>query len=118
MRNRGVAVVIKRGKVLLVRHRGRNRLSLPGGGVKRGEPTVSAAARELYQEVGFHSILVECWKDCDFEGSRDYHKVCLIKTTGKAYVKSPDKIEEIAWWDMKKPMPLNPHVKHILNNLL
>jgi ADP-ribose pyrophosphatase YjhB (NUDIX family) len=118
MRNRGVAVVIRRSKVLLVRHRGRNRFSLPGGGVKRGEPIVSAAARELYQEVGLHSTLVERRQECDFKGSRDYHKVCLVKTTGRAYIKSPGEIDEIAWWDMKKPIPINPHVKYILNKLL
>jgi ADP-ribose pyrophosphatase YjhB (NUDIX family) len=47
LRKRDVAVVIKYGKVLLVRDRGKHRFSLPGGGTEKGEHTVSAAAREL-----------------------------------------------------------------------
>jgi len=47
MRQRGVAVVIRHGEVLLVRDKGKHRFSLPGGAIKKGEPTVSAAAREL-----------------------------------------------------------------------
>jgi hypothetical protein len=37
LRERGVAVVIRHGKVLLVRDRGKHRFSLPGGGIKKGE---------------------------------------------------------------------------------
>jgi 8-oxo-dGTP pyrophosphatase MutT (NUDIX family) len=41
------------GRVLMVRHSYRNRLSWPGGGIKTGEQAVDAAIRELDEELGF-----------------------------------------------------------------
>ncbi len=38
MRKRSTAVVIRDGKVLLVRDKGRHHFSLPGGGIKKEEP--------------------------------------------------------------------------------
>ncbi len=40
------------GELLVVRQSYRRGLSLPGGGVKRGEPPVRAARRELGEELG------------------------------------------------------------------
>ncbi|MCA9313535.1 NUDIX hydrolase [Candidatus Nomurabacteria bacterium] len=46
-------VVLCNKKILLVRsHFGRQSWCLPGGGVERGENPMSAAVRELYEEVG------------------------------------------------------------------
>lgn len=39
------------GRILMVRHSYRNRLSWPGGGVKSGEQPVDAAVRELQEEL-------------------------------------------------------------------
>jgi 8-oxo-dGTP pyrophosphatase MutT (NUDIX family) len=41
------------GRILMIRHSYRNRLSWPGGGVKKGEDPVEAALRELREELGF-----------------------------------------------------------------
>ncbi len=41
------------GKILMIRHSYRNRLSWPGGGVRRGEDPADAAIRELHEELGF-----------------------------------------------------------------
>lgn len=46
-RLRATVVAIRNDSVLLVMDRGRNRYSLPGGEVNRGEPSIAAAAREL-----------------------------------------------------------------------
>lgn len=40
------------GKILMIRHSYRNRLSFPGGGVGRGEDPADAAVRELREELG------------------------------------------------------------------
>ena len=78
LRGRGVAVVLRCGKVLLVRDKGKSRYSLPGGGIKKGEPTVSAAARELFEELGLRAVNIRRLRECDFKGSFSYHKVCLV----------------------------------------
>ena len=49
-RNRATALVIKDGKLLVVRERGARHWSLPGGGMKKGEEPVEAACRELVEE--------------------------------------------------------------------
>jgi 8-oxo-dGTP pyrophosphatase MutT (NUDIX family) len=59
LRQRGTAVATRDEKVLLARDRRMRCFSLPGGGIKKGEPTASAAARELYEELGLNAIKVK-----------------------------------------------------------
>ena len=116
MRPRGTAVVIRYGRVLLVRDRGKHRFSLPGGGIKPGEPSVSAAARELREELGLTATKVERRSDVDFKGRPSMHKVCLVQAAGKPHLKGHE-LDKFIWWDMKKPIPIYPHVKVILRKM-
>lgn len=116
MRNRATAVVIKDGKVLLVRDKGHHHFSLPGGAIKKGEPTVSAAARELYEELGLRAIKVVRLRKCDFKGAVSKHKVCLIQASGKPHLRGHE-LDKFTWWDMKKPLPLFAYVRAILSML-
>jgi 8-oxo-dGTP pyrophosphatase MutT (NUDIX family) len=43
------------GRILMIRHSYRGRLSWPGGGVKQGEDPAEAAIRELREEMGFET---------------------------------------------------------------
>jgi 8-oxo-dGTP pyrophosphatase MutT (NUDIX family) len=113
MRQRGTVLVIRHGKVLLVRDKGRHKYSLPGGGIHEGEPTVSAAARELYEELGLHVTSVKRLRECDFKGSLSEHKVCLIEANGEPYLKGHE-LGKFIWWDMKQPIPVYSHVTVIL----
>ena len=116
MRKRGTAVVIRDGKVLLVRDRGRHRFSLPGGAIKKGEPTVSAAARELYEELGLHAVKVTRLRECDFRGAVSEHKVCLIQASGEPRLRGHE-LDKFIWWDMKESVPVYAHVKNILRTI-
>lgn len=50
---RARVLVIAEGAVLLVRHwHGSGNLSMPGGGLRRGESPARGAARELHEEMG------------------------------------------------------------------
>lgn len=116
MRQRGVAVVIRHGKVLLVRDKGKHRFSLPGGAIKKGEPTVSAAARELYEELGLKAVKATRRRDCDFKGAVSKHRVCLIQADGNPRLRGHE-LDKFIWWDMKKHIPVYAHVTHILRKL-
>ncbi len=53
LRTQGAQVVVwNKGRVLLVRNSYRATYAFPGGYVHRGESTVAAASRELYEETG------------------------------------------------------------------
>jgi len=102
MRTRGTAVVIKDGKVLMVRDKGKHRYSLPGGGINKNEPTVSAAAREVYEELGLHVSMVKRLPDCDYKGSLSEHKVCLVEVSGEPHLRGYE-LDSFIWWDMSSP---------------
>jgi 8-oxo-dGTP pyrophosphatase MutT (NUDIX family) len=112
-RRRGTAVVIRKEKVLLVRDKGKGRFSLPGGGINKGEPTVSAAARELYEELGLRAQKVIRLHHCDFKSSMTEHRVCLIEASGEPRLRGHE-LNEFIWWDMKTPVPIFGHVTAIL----
>lgn len=116
LRSRGTAVVIRGGKVLLVRDRGKHYFSLPGGGIKVNEPATSAAGRELFEELGLSPTQITRMHYCDFKGSASHHKVCLIEARGEPRLKGHE-LDKFVWWDMKKDIPVFSHVKVILGNM-
>jgi len=116
LRQRGTAVVIRDGKVLLVRDRGKHQFSLPGGGIRENEPAASAAGRELYEELGLSPIKITRLRDCDFRGSASHHKVCLVEARGEPHLRG-NELDKFIWWDMKQPIPLFAHVTQILHRM-
>ena len=115
LRKRATAVVIKNGKVLLVRDKGKQKFSLPGGGIHKDEPTLSAAIRELYEETGLRATKAIRLRDCDYKGSKNEHRVCLIEANGEVRLKH--EIDRFVWWNMKQTLPVYPHVRYILSKV-
>ena len=102
------------GKVLLVRDRGRRRYSLPGGGIHRGEPSISAAARELYEEVGLSADKIE--RVTTYQSRTRQHTVFLItQFHGRLRLKS--EIDGMLWWDGKAEVPMFRHVSEIVRQV-
>jgi len=115
LRRRGVAVVLRQGKVLLVKDRGKSKYSLPGGGVHDKERSYQAAARELYEETGLRA------KKLTYIGSSNgavsEHKAFLTEAEGHVHLKQHGELISYLWWDMKSDVPVYAHVKAILARL-
>jgi len=116
LRSRGTAVVIRHGKVLLVRDKGKHRFSLPGGGIRENEPAASATGRELYEELGLSPIKITRLRECDFKGTASHHKVCLIEARGEPQLRGHE-LDKFIWWDMKQSIPVFTHVTQILHRM-
>ena len=68
---RGTAVVIRDGRLLLVRERGKSAFSLPGGKARKGEPSLAAATRELAEELGMFPKSATRLFKCDYQVERE-----------------------------------------------
>ncbi len=112
LRKRGDAVVIRHGKVLLVKDKGVNHWSLPGGGVHKGERSYQAAARELYEETGLRATKTT-WLG-SFKSPVTEHKAYLIKVQGHVHLKKGGGCESYMWWDMRSPIDVLGHVRVLL----
>ena len=69
--------MIRDGKYLLVRDKGHDKYSLPGGGMERGEEALAAACRELSEELGVKAYRAEELFDYTNEASFNDHTVVL-----------------------------------------
>lgn len=116
MRSRGTAIVIREGKVLLVKDRGKHKFSLPGGGINKNEPSMAAAVRELFEELGMRARKAERIFKCDFKGVTNNHKICLIETEDKPHLCGKE-LSEFIWWDMKSDVPRYSYIDQVLGKL-
>ena len=114
MRYRATALIIKDDKVLLVKDKGRHDYSMPGGGFKSKESTIQAAIREVQEELKLRSLSATRLRLCDLEGKRANHKVCLLTVEGEPHIDHKE-LDGYIWWDMKQKIPVQGHVKYILN---
>lgn len=113
-RLRATAVAVREGKVLLVMDRGKTRFSLPGGGVKRKEPSIAAAARELYEETGLNSSKIE-WQ-FSYKGRMRCHRVFRATPTGEVQLKDGE-LNRYIWWDGIQKIRVKKHVVDILTQM-
>jgi 8-oxo-dGTP pyrophosphatase MutT (NUDIX family) len=114
MRIRGTALVFREKKVLIVRDRGKQKFSFPGGGKNAHEPSLATAIRELYEELGMSARKAERIFECDTQGTVNNHKVSLIETEDKPYLRDKE-LDEFMWWDMTTDIPRYHHIDQILD---
>lgn len=113
-RQRATALVVKDGRYLLVRDKGHDRYSLPGGAMEQGEAALTAACRELTEELGMKAYKAERLFDYTNEGSFNDHKVVLVFAGGKPRINDRE-LESFRWWDGRERLPLYPHVTSIVS---
>ncbi|MBU2647764.1 NUDIX domain-containing protein [bacterium] len=113
-RIRGTGIVVRNGKILLVRDRKKTRFSLPGGKANRNEPALAAAIRELYEECHMTAVSAERLPECDYTGSLSSHKVCMLQSPDEPELGSRE-LSEYRWWDMAADIPRYPHVDFIIS---
>ena len=113
-RHRATALVIQNGKYLLVRDKGKKEFSLPGGGIEKGEAVLTAACRELGEELGLKAYQAERRSDLDFEGGVTEHKVVRVHAGGKPR-RNDGELAAYQWWNGKDQLPLFNHVTAIIS---
>lgn len=112
LRERATAVVIRDGRVLLVRGCAVE-FMMPGGGIETGETPVEAAVRELREETGLTAARGESlfvW-----ESATNRHHVVRVDAAGE--VEMGHEISEFKWWDRRQCLQAFPHVEAILERL-
>lgn len=117
-RYRATAVVLRGDKILLVRDKGLSEYSLPGGKFKRGESTLQAASRELLEELsGISIVSLSRQRHWDLDGHRAHHKFALVVIEGEPIIRQTYELDDVRWWDGRDNLPVQGHVKYILNKL-
>ena len=107
------ALVIRDDRYLLVREKGDDKYSLPGGGMEEGEAALTAACRELGEGMGMKAYRAERLFDYTSEESFNDHKVVLVLAGGEPRINDRE-LESFRWWDGRERLPLYPHVTSII----
>ncbi len=113
-KRRATALVIKDGKYLLVRDKGKKEFSLPGGGIEKGEAVLTAACRELSEELGMLAYKAERRSDLDFEGGVNAYKVVRVHAGGNPKINDGE-LAAFKWWNGKDQLPLFKNVAVIIS---
>ena len=112
-RQRATVLAIRDDRYLLVREKGDDKYSLPGGGMEQGEAALTAACRELGEGLGLKAYRAERLFDYTSEGSFNDHKVVLVLAGGEPRINDRE-LESFRWWDGRERLPLYPHVTSII----
>ena len=112
-RQRATVLAIRDDRYLLVREKGDDKYSLPGGGMEQDEAALTVACRELGEGLGMKAYRAERLFDYSSEGSFNDHKVVLVLAGGEPRINDRE-LESFRWWDGRERLPLYPHVTSII----
>ena len=105
------ALLVREGKVLLVRKRGRRRYSLPGGAIEEGESGGDTLARHLEEQAnlrvrGSHLLF-------SYKSRVNRHRVFRVEAEGDVRVRSKV-LDSYAWWDGNSGLPVRDSAREII----
>ena len=106
---RATALVVRDGRLLLVRNKGERRYSLSGGRMRSKEAPTDAAIRQLAVKTGLQSFNVERLAHCDTETANSRHHVVRMDVAGDV-VLDKRRVSNYEWWDGNPRVRLNEHV--------
>lgn len=124
VRKRGTAIVHTPEGILLVMEQN-GILSLPGGGVERGESLMIAACRELEEETGLKAIASTSRYLFTHLGHpyrigkqlcQNQHHVYLVQATGSIQIDS--EILGVHFYPLKDKLPMSNSTQKILNRYI
>ena len=81
--------------------------------MEQGEAALTAACRELGEELGMKAYRAERLFDYTNEGSSNDHKVVLVFAGGEPKINDRE-LDSFLWWDGRERLPLYPHVTSIV----
>ena len=111
-RQRATAIVVRDGRILVVRDKFRPAFMLPGGGIDDGESPEVAVARELKEETTLTATDTKYLFTHD--GKYNHHHVFSVEADGEVDIAHDPLVVEFAWWDGGPDVPVHPHVTAIL----
>ena len=114
-RNRATALVLKQGRLLLVRERGAKHWSLPGGGMKKGEDPVTAAIRELDEETKL--VATSATYLFHYESPSQHHHVCCLEAEGEVELLK-EEIGDYRWWDGETQLSIIESAREIIGRVM
>lgn len=123
--NGAAAIIISRGKLLMVRGKDGNSWSVPSGGIECGETSEQACIREVWEETGYKVKVIQALHTKKetikmYDVTTDYF-LCEIIAGDITYHDPDELIEEITWKsvDEVEKLPLDyPEDKGLLLKLL
>ena len=106
---RATALIVRDGRLLLVRNKGERRYSLPGGRMRSKESPTDAAIRQVALKTRLQPFDVERLPDCDTETANSRHYVVRMDVAGSVDL-DKQRVSRHEWWDGSAGMRLNEHV--------